>query len=149
MSSITKNSDARLQISPSAFGAPKTVTDKQPWSTTYKTGRSRKELVCVKCPHVGCTWKGRQQYHKFHLRNLTFIHESKHNPSKDWTYLNSPTLKSVCCDTGQTQNGGLTAHWEMQPRLAPCSCSTQAPCRQPVTLCKLTATHTSRHEQHH
>ena len=42
------------------------------------------------------------------------------------------------------KNSEQTAHWEMQPRLAPCSCSTQAPCRQHVTLCKLTATHTSK-----
>ena len=42
------------------------------------------------------------------------------------------------------KNCEQTAHWEMQPRLAPCSCSTQAPCRQHVTLCKLTATHTSK-----
>ena len=41
-----------------------------------------------------------------------------------------------------TQRCGRTAHWEMQPRLAPCSCSAQAPCRQQATLCKLTATHT-------
>ena len=45
---------------------------------------------------------------------------------------------------GQSQNCRQTACWEMQPRLAPCSCSTQAPCRQHVTLCKLTATHTSK-----
>ena len=37
----------------------------------------------------------------------------------------------------------------MQPRLAPCSCSAQAPCRQQATLCKLTATHQSKVEQHH
>ena len=38
----------------------------------------------------------------------------------------------------------LTAYWEMQPRLAPCSCSAQAPCRQQTTLCKHTATHQSK-----
>ena len=47
------------------------------------------------------------------------------------------------------KNCEQTAHWEMQPRLAPCSCSMQAPCRQQATLCKLTATHQRKLEQHH
>ena len=81
-------------------------------------------LQAVTAQHLECTLVGGTEGKVktvFHLKLATFRIESRSAQANNW---NPTTVKSK---TGQgvknSKRCRQTAHWETQPRLAPCSCS--------------------------